>query len=111
MNDLYLNIGHSQTNIKSIKLIIDSNIILNDLDFWYQKTNNYLDTFEKTFQAVDWLCKKNAAIMVSSGLVTKEFVSEYSEKIKVMKFVPKHQNNLSNQFSLQCNFDADAHLA
>ena len=48
--------------------------------------------------------------MISSGLVTREFISYYSEDIRVMKFVPKHEKNLSNEFSLQCNFDADSYL-
>ena len=71
----------------------------------------FSDTFGKTFEAVDWLAKdKNISIMISSGLVTREFISNYSQDINVMKFVPKHEKNLSNEFSLQCNFDADAYL-
>ena len=68
------------------------------------------DTFGKTFKAVDWLLKdEDSSIMISSGLVTRDFVTAYSSKIDVMEFIPRH-HNLSNEFSLQCNFNADAYL-
>ena len=68
------------------------------------------DTFEKTFKAVDWLRKDGAAIMISSGAMMRDYVKAYSSNIDVMEFIPRHQNNLSNQWSLQCNFNADAYL-
>ena len=48
--------------------------------------------------------------MVSSGVITHEFIRELDPSIKLMNFVPRHKNNLSNEFSLQCNFDADQYL-
>ena len=70
------------------------------------------DTFAKTFKAVEWLKRdQKCSIMVSSGIVTKEFVQEYDPEIQVQKFIPKHENNLSNQFALQANFDADSYLS
>merc|ERR1712168_403299 len=69
------------------------------------------DTFGKTFAAVEWLRRnKECSIMVSSGVITHEFIRELDPSIKLMNFVPRHKNNLSNEFSLQSNFDADQYL-
>merc|ERR1712228_1115238 len=66
------------------------------------------DCFVKTSLAIKWLGKENVKIMFCTGAIQEEVAARILPDLKRQKFEPKHKNNLSNNFALFANFDADS---
>lgn len=65
------------------------------------------DCFVKTCMAIKYLGVENGKVMFCTGAVQEEVASRVRPDLKRQKFEPKHKNNLSNNFALFANFNAD----
>ena len=61
----------------------------------------------KTCLAIKYLGKDDVKIMFCTGAVQAEVAERVRPDLKKQRFVPRHKNNLSNNFALFANFDAD----
>ena len=66
------------------------------------------DCFVKTCLAISLLAKKEGAkVMFCTGAVQEEVARRVRPDLRRQQFEPRHKNNLSNDFALFANFDAD----
>ena len=61
----------------------------------------------KTCLAINYLAKPDCHVMFCTGAVQEEVARRVRPDLNRQKFEPRHKNNLSNDFALFANFDAD----